>query len=79
MNQNPRCEPQLGKRGLYDVTGGLKPDQRDQFALFWVLNFSDGAHSLLDIAERSGIPFRIVARAAERLAAAGLLTAGKSA
>jgi aminopeptidase-like protein len=77
VNQNPKCEPQLGKRGLYNITGGLKPDQRDQFAMFWVLNFSDGAHSLLAIAERSGIPFRTVARAAERLAAAGLLAPGK--
>jgi aminopeptidase-like protein len=72
-NLNPRCEPQLGKRGLYSVTGGLRPDQRDEYALFWVLNFSDGSHSLLDIAERSGLPFRILARAAVRLASAGLL------
>ena len=73
QNLNPRCEPQLGRRGLYSVTGGLQPDQRDLFAMFWVLNFSDGSHSLLDIAERSGIPFRIVASAAGRLADAGLL------
>jgi len=72
-NLNPKCEPQLGKRGLYNVTGGLRADQRDELAMFWVLNQSDGEHSLLDVAERSGIPFRIVARAAERLESAGLL------
>ncbi|HEX5132253.1 MAG TPA: DUF4910 domain-containing protein [Candidatus Krumholzibacteria bacterium] len=78
VNLNPHGEPRLGKRGLYSVTGGLRPDQRDEYAMFWVLNFSDGAHSLLDIAERSGIPFRIVARAASRLAAAGLLAPGEA-
>lgn len=79
QNLNPRCEPQLGRRGLYSVTGGLQPDQRDLYAMFWVLNYSDGSHSLLDIAERSGIPFRIVASAAQRLAGAGLLAPAQEA
>lgn len=78
VNRNPKCEPRLGPRGLYNVTGGLKKDQRDELALFWVLNQSDGRHSLLDIAERSGLPFRIVARAALRLADADLLAGGEA-
>lgn len=78
-NLNPRCEPQLGKRGLYTATGGLRPDQRDEYAMFWILNFSDGSHSLLDIAERSRLPFRVVARAAERLTGAGLLARAEEA
>jgi aminopeptidase-like protein len=73
VNTNPKCEPQLGKRGLYNVTGGLARDRHAEFALFWVLNYSDGHHSLLDIAERAAIPFRFIAGAAERLANAGLL------
>jgi aminopeptidase-like protein len=79
VNLNPRCEPQLGRRGLYSVTGGLRPDQRDEYALFWVLNFSDGRHSLLDVAERACIPFHVIARAAARLAAVGLLAPAESA
>jgi aminopeptidase-like protein len=39
----------------------------------WVLNLSDGHHSLLDVAERSGLPFDAVRRAAAALADAGLL------
>jgi aminopeptidase-like protein len=73
LNTHPKGEPQLGKRGLYNRTGGLTPDQKSEYAMFWVLNFSDGQHSLLDIAERSRIPFAIVAGAARRLADAGLL------
>ena len=41
--------------------------------ILWVLNLADGSHSLLDIAERSGIPFALVADAADVLAAHGLL------
>jgi aminopeptidase-like protein len=73
LNLNPKCEPRLGTRGLYDTTGGLARDRRDELALFWVLNYSDGRHSLLAIAERARLPFRTVALAAQRLAAAGLL------
>jgi aminopeptidase-like protein len=73
LNTHPKGEPQLGKRGLYNRTGGLTQDQKSEYAMFWVLNFSDGHHSLLDIAERSRIPFAIVAGAARRLADAGLL------
>ena len=36
-------------------------------ARLWVLNFSDGDHSLLDIAERSGQPFSIINQAAQML------------
>jgi len=65
-NQNPKCEPQLGKRGLYRKIGGVEGGV-DELALLWVLNLSDGKHSLLDIAERSGYAFDIVKRAADTL------------
>jgi aminopeptidase-like protein len=42
--------------------------------MLWVLNQSDGRHSLLDVAERSGLSFASVRAAAERLRDAGLLT-----
>ena len=55
-NLNPYCEPQLGRRNLYRSTGGESIGAEIN-ARLWVLNLSDGEHSLLDIAERSGIPF----------------------
>jgi len=67
MNQNPKCEPQLGKRGLYDAIGGASDTKARQMALLWVLNLSDGSCSLLDIAERAGMPFESVRQAARLL------------
>lgn len=73
MNLNPKCEPQLGKRGLYRMIGGQKQDGIDELALFWVLNLSDGKNSLLDIAERSGLPFDMIKRAADALINSNLI------
>src|SRR5262249_23248026 len=50
-NTNPKCEPQLGKRGLFGAIGGGKYPAASNMAMLWVLNLSDGEHSLLDIAE----------------------------
>ena len=72
-NTSPRCEPQLGKRGLYGSVGGRSHAQARQMAMLWVLNLSDGRHSLLDVAERSRLPFSDLRRAAADLAGAGLL------
>jgi aminopeptidase-like protein len=72
-NLCPKGEPQLGRRGLYGAVGGASHAAADQMAMLWVLNQSDGAHSLLDIAERSKMPFADVRRAARTLEAAGLL------
>jgi aminopeptidase-like protein len=38
-----------------------------------VLNFSDGQHTLLDIAERAGMDFRVMKTAADALVAHDLL------
>ncbi|MGD0534555.1 MAG: DUF4910 domain-containing protein [Methanoregula sp.] len=73
LNLNPRCEPQMGRRGLYDSIGGRKELPFDRRGLFWVMNFSDGEHSLLDIAIRSGLKFREIRRAADILTDHGLL------
>jgi aminopeptidase-like protein len=72
-NMNPYCEPQLGKRNLYRSTGGESIGAEIN-ARLWVLNFSDGEHSLLDIAERSGLPFATINNAAELLREGGLLS-----
>jgi aminopeptidase-like protein len=66
-NLCPKGEPQLGKRGLYAAPG------IDELSLLWVLNLSDGGHDLLAIAERSGLEFGRVARAAAKLKESGLL------
>jgi aminopeptidase-like protein len=67
INQNPKCEPQLGKRGFYQ---GIR-DQ--ELAMLWVLNLSDGDHTLLDIADRSGLQFQKIKIAVDKLSEYGLL------
>lgn len=72
INQNPYCEPQLGRRNLYRSTGGESIGSEIN-ARLWVLNLSDGENSLLDIAERSKLPFSAIAEAADLLCRHGLL------
>lgn len=74
VNLNPKCEPQLGKRGLYSVTGGTDIKQL-QMAMLWVLNLSDGGSTLLDIAQRSGLAFDVIKGAANLLLRHNLLAA----
>jgi len=73
VNLSPYGEPQLGRRGLYDSLGGRSDTKQAQLAMLWVLNLSDGEHSLLDVAQRSGLPFATVADAADALRGAGLV------
>ncbi len=74
LNLNPKGEPQLGRRGLYRSIGGADIGITP-LALLWVLNQSDGGMSLLDIAQRAGIPFAVIRLAAEALEAHDLLRA----
>ena len=67
INLKPKCEPQLGRRGLYATVGGSTHTKGREMAILWVLNLSDGSHSLLDIAERSGLSFPLIAAAANDL------------
>ena len=73
INTNPKCEPQLGRRGLYESVGGGSNKIADQMALLWILNLSDGQNTLLDITERSGIEFSTIQRAARILLKSELL------
>ena len=68
LNQNPKCEPQLGKRGLYRSLGGNARDKTQEMAMLWVLNLSDGHHSLLDIAETASLDFKTVSRRSKQSA-----------
>jgi len=72
-NLNPYGEPQLGRRNLYRSAGG-EMIGTELNARLWVLNLSDGEHSLLDIAERSGISFSMITEAANLLCQNGLLS-----
>jgi aminopeptidase-like protein len=73
VSRNPKGEPQLGRRGLYRPMGGHQAQDFDQMSLLWVLNLADGRHSLLDMAERSQLPFATISAAADALAAAELI------
>ena len=73
VNSGPKCEPQLGKRGLINAIGGQKDGKVDEMPIFWVLNFSDGTYSLLDIAVRSGVNFKYIKAAADALLSKNLL------
>lgn len=72
-NLSPYCEPQLGRRGLYGAVGGKHSIGEEINARLWVLNLSDGDHSLLDIAEQAGLPFSLIRDSARLLKEAGLL------
>lgn len=73
LNLNPKCEPQLGRRGLYRTIGGDDAGRTRELALLWVLNLSDGQNDLLDISERSGMSFEAIRGAADALLGVGLL------
>jgi aminopeptidase-like protein len=72
-SRNPKGEPQLGRRGLYGTIGGQAAAPANQMAMLWVLNLADGTHSLLDMAERSGLSFAMIHKAANALIDADLL------
>lgn len=63
----PKGEPQLG--GL----GGMKNSGEVEMAELWVLKRSDGQRTLLNIAERSAMPFAAIGAAAGELVNAGPL------
>ena len=78
---HPYCEPMLGQRGLYPQLGGSlkqkvaqEPLQADQVNIILRLMFySDGAHSLLDIAQKTGLRMRDLYQTAQLLQEHGLL------
>ncbi len=72
-NTHPYGEPQLGRRGLYATFGGRKDSSDREMATLWILNLSDGHHSLLEIAERSGMSFSMIRECADALIRTELL------
>jgi aminopeptidase-like protein len=75
FNQYPRCEPQLGKRGIYKIINGQNMQETElrKMAVLWCLNLADGNHGLLDIADRAAIPFETIKEVAASLEEKGLL------
>jgi aminopeptidase-like protein len=73
LNLNPKCEPQLGKYGLYSKFGGSNESKQNQLACLWILNMSDGEHSLLDISNKSKISFNVIAKMAQELVKVNLI------
>ena len=74
VSMAPYGEPQLGRRGLFRTSGGAgMGGGSDERALLWVLNQADGRSSLLEIADRAGLPFGMVEQAAAELERVGLL------
>jgi aminopeptidase-like protein len=67
VNLSPKGEPQLGRRGLYRAIGAGHGANVDELSLLWVLNLSDGEHTLVDVAERSGLSYAQVRDAARTL------------
>ena len=67
LNLKNMCEPMLGKTGLYRKVGGKVKNRTKEDALRWVLAYSDGNNSLLDIAIMSKLPFRVIYDAAYNL------------
>ncbi len=71
-NLSPFGEPQLGKRGIYPTTGGKQATDA-VMAMLWVLAYSDGETSVLDIATVADVDFAGLRAAADTLEGAGLL------
>ena len=72
LNLSPKGEPRLGKRGLYGTIGGTAPGEFEH-ALLWVLSLADGGPDLVAMAQRSGVSFELLDRAAAALEQAGLV------
>jgi aminopeptidase-like protein len=72
INLSPKGEPQLGKRDLYPSVGAQGAGAQLMAGL-WVLNLSDGHHSLLDIAEQAELSFADIREAAQALIDGSLL------
>jgi len=81
---SPYCEPMLSKRGLYPKISGHieqkvfgsagKPDTNGELrAILWVMFYSDGNNSVLDISEKTGMPMKLIYETSQKLLALKLL------
>lgn len=70
-------EPQMGRRGLYPTTS-IKGRHDDVRTMMNVLAYCDGHHDVIDLSDRTGVPWRKVLAITERLAGAGVITSSDS-
>jgi len=68
-----RGEPFLAKRNLLLGTGAQRKVENEMILLQWLLNFSDGKHDLISIANRSGQDFWLLDEIAQRCLEADLI------
>jgi aminopeptidase-like protein len=69
-------EPQLGRRGLYPSIS-KKGSTRDVRTMLDLISWADGDHSLLEIAERCGVPAWQLLPTLDRLCEADILERGR--
>lgn len=70
-NQLPFGEPQLSPRGLFRSISD-KTREKDEMAMWWLLNYGDGTNDLLDIAELSGYDVDVLYRVGMKLLEKGI-------
>jgi len=78
MRDQPYCEPMLAKYNLHDTVGYIDSnDNKDAITrtviLKWLLNYSDGEHSLLDIANKIDISIDQLSVVAGQLEEKGII------
>ena len=73
-----KCEPQMGRRGLYPmISSGNSAGNSTVGHMMHVLAYSDGAHDLIDIADDLGVPVWGLYQLVDKLKADGLLAASE--
>ena len=70
----PYGEPFLRKRRMFPAGATLTQMPPEHCALMWLLNLADGCHRLIDIAERSGLSYELLAEVADDAHRAGLIS-----
>jgi aminopeptidase-like protein len=68
-----RCEPQLGKRGLFPNLSTNNSHTKAVMEMMDVISFFDGGHSLADISQKTGVTLTTVAAIVEKFRSTGLL------
>ena len=72
-NQVMFCEPRLLKRNLSSSIGSQKTHNIETGKMQWILNYSDGEHDLLQIAEKMSTPIWELKDAVDGLVKTGLI------
>ncbi|WP_284651804.1 DUF4910 domain-containing protein [Flavobacterium terrisoli] len=72
-NKSPYGEPQLGKRGLYPTLMAIEERGESLARLLYLLNYSDGKHSLLNISNMMQQPMVSFQNEINQLVEKGLL------